>query len=100
MRWEPPWHHSHEPLLAGPFHAQRLRYSAVMRITARPCDPCCDPAIHSIWPLLPVAAGTRPILPGLIQENPSLLVRMDYYMAALSLDDLPIEIQNVRSRSS
>lgn len=49
-----------------------------------PSRPLGDPA---------VSPPSNPT--GLIRENPSLLVRMDYYLEARSLDDLPIEIQNV-----
>jgi hypothetical protein len=30
-----------------------------------------------------------------VDENPELLLRMPYYLDALLLDDLPIEIQNM-----
>lgn len=40
------------------------------------------------WPLPCTRAG-------LIEENPELLVRMDYYLDARLLDELPVEIQNV-----
>jgi hypothetical protein len=33
-----------------------------------------------------------------IEENPELLVRMDYYLGARLLDDLPVELQNVGGR--
>jgi hypothetical protein len=36
-----------------------------------------------------------PVVLGIVEENPELLFRMDYYLKALLLDELPIEIQNM-----
>ena len=43
------------------------------------------------------AAGAVPVsfAPAIVEENPELLFRMDYYLDAMMLDDLPIEIQNM-----
>jgi hypothetical protein len=54
--------------------------------------PPTPPSFHAQPP------GQRP--PGLIRENPELLVRIDYYPRARSLDDLPVEIQNVSRRGA
>lgn len=35
------------------------------------------------------------VVADLVEDNPELLYRMDYYMSASQLDDLPIEIQNM-----
>ncbi|KIY97812.1 hypothetical protein MNEG_10152, partial [Monoraphidium neglectum] len=53
----------------------------------------CERAVSKLMQLHP--SGDRGIVSALIKENPSLIVRMDYYQDARTLDDLPIEIQNV-----
>ncbi|KAI8470030.1 MAG: hypothetical protein J3K34DRAFT_267661 [Monoraphidium minutum] len=52
----------------------------------------CERVIAKLLQLHP--SESRGIVSALITEYPSLLVRMDYYADARSLDDLPIEMQN------
>jgi hypothetical protein len=54
---------------------------------------CCLPECWHLWLKLDAAAAAVP--PGIVEENPELLFRMDYYQDAMLLDDLPIEIQNM-----
>ncbi|GBF98420.1 hypothetical protein Rsub_10485 [Raphidocelis subcapitata] len=53
----------------------------------------CERVVAKLVELHP--SGDRDVVAGVIEENPELLVRMDYYMAARLLDELPVELQNM-----